>query len=302
MIKTAAIIGTNWGQVHIASIKQLNIQVIAIFDLEINKAQAVANQHNIALATDNLADLKNADLVVIATPAFSHSKVIQAFPTSYLICEKPVVGWQGDIDELPDNSEHIWINYAFSFLHSSQLISKKIEQGLQVDHVILNSQVNLPLNFNIQQWFLETTSHPLSWLIHQFGKPTLLTRHITKTTIQLQLRCANTLIEVNFSLAGDAGIYHHIKMRDAKNELSYQGCYRPRHTWCFQPVTLNNMALNQGEYSEQDCWLEANARSLMQIVSVLNGEQEKQQALTAGCFNIEKALSIETLLTRTPHV
>ncbi|WP_411992416.1 Gfo/Idh/MocA family oxidoreductase [Agarivorans sp. DSG3-1] len=294
-INTAAIIGSNWGMVHVDALKQRGLKIVSLVDLDLAKAQQIAQQHNIAHACNHIQHVPAVDLVLIATPALSHQQVIQHFKDSAIICEKPLLGLS-QVDNNFTWPQRLWVNYAFSQLASAKQLDSLLSGYSQPAHVRLNSQVNLPLNFTLEQWFLETTSHPLSWLLHRFGKPSQQKKTVDGQRLKLQLQAGKHLIDVDFSLGGPAGIFHQIDITIGQDSLSLNGEYVPGKPWRFSPVMLNQQAQNQGEYSPQDCWIEANQRSSQKMIEQFRGNISHADFLEQGGFDASKALWLEQAL------
>ncbi|MBD1388097.1 Gfo/Idh/MocA family oxidoreductase [Neiella sp. HB171785] len=292
-IRNAAIIGSHWGLVHLPPLQSLGIKVTALVSHDLQQAQAVAAEHQIPLVTDQATAIGQPDLVIVATPAVTHAEIIRAFPHSHIFCEKPVVGPYGNPAELPHWADRVLINYAFSQLDSSRCI---MAQQLTPRHIKLHSRVNLSgFDFDARQWFFEVTSHPLSWLLHWLGEPTLDRRHLDNHHIQLQLQCGTTDIDIDFAVAGEAGIYHRFEINCEQGLVELAGCYQPGSPWRFEPVLHNQQALNQGEFISSDCWLRANQRSLELAIRHFNGELTMTEVERLGAFSVAKALAIEGL-------
>ncbi|NMS31297.1 dTDP-4-dehydrorhamnose reductase, partial [Vibrio parahaemolyticus] len=86
-----------------------------------------------------------------------------------LICEKPLVGLNSDITHWQQPNANLLVNYAFAQLNTAKTIEKWLASQIQPCVVNLVTQVNLPGTFTLKEWFLETASHPISWLLHCFG-------------------------------------------------------------------------------------------------------------------------------------
>ncbi len=294
-ITKAAIIGCNWGMVHLAALQQSELEICALVDLDLQKAQHLAQQNNIPHAYQSLAQVPEVDLVIIATPAISHLQIIEHFSQQPIICEKPLLGLTAS--QLPAHwPKRLWVNYAFNQLESAQLINQLLRPTQGPIRVTFNSQVNLPLNFNLEQWFLETASHPLSWLLHLLGEPRQLSKQTNEQQLKLELACGEHRISINFTLGGAAGIYHQVQVQQGPQHLQLQGHYIPGKAWRFMPVLLNDEPQNQGEYHPQDCWLRANQRSTELIIQHLQGQLSEAELLAQGGFNPAKALWLEQSL------
>ncbi|GGA65124.1 hypothetical protein GCM10011369_03170 [Neiella marina] len=297
-IETAAIIGTHWGLVHLPTLQSQGITITALVSKDLPRAKQVATDHQIAMVTDQLEQIGQPDLVIVATPAVTHAAVIQAFPNSHIFCEKPVVGPYGNPADLPAWADRVLINYAFNQLDSARCV---MAQHLIPTHIQLQSSVNLSgFNFDAVQWFFEVTSHPLSWLIHWLGPPTLEQRRIDRDQIELRLRCGDTSIDIDFKVGGKPGIHHQFDMATASGSLTLNGYYQPGHPWRFEPVVLAQKPLNQGEFIDNDCWLRANQRSLLLALDCFNGRLSRAEAICQGAFSLSKALTIESLFEKKP--
>ncbi len=294
-ITKAAIIGCNWGMVHLAALQQSGLELSALVDVDLPRAQSLAQQLNIAHACQSLTQVPEVDLVIIATPAISHMQVIEHFSQQAIICEKPLLGLSAN--QLPANwPKRLWVNYAFNQLESAQLINQLIQPTQGPVRVQLSSQVNLPLKFSLEQWFLETASHPLSWLLHLLGEPRQLSKQTSEQELKLELACGEHRININFTLGGAAGIYHQVQVQQGQKNIQLKGHYIPGQAWRFMPVLLNGEPQNHGEYHESDCWLQANQRSTSLIIKHLQGQLSEAELLAQGGFNPTKALWLEQSL------
>ena len=75
------------------------------------------------------------------------------------------------------------------------------------------------------------------------------------------------------------------------------GGYRPDRQWWFDPVTLGDKRLTEGEYShDEDIWFRANRRSVDLFCRVLEGRIGISEAEALGAFGLRKALGMETML------
>ncbi|MCA1903963.1 MAG: Gfo/Idh/MocA family oxidoreductase [Cyanobacteria bacterium KgW148] len=91
------VIGTGFGkQVHIPGIQNSDgLQVVAVYDRDLDKAQKVATEFNIPFASDRFDAIlaqESVQIVTIATPPFLHFEMAKAALRSgkHIILEKPV--------------------------------------------------------------------------------------------------------------------------------------------------------------------------------------------------------------------
>ena len=294
-VTTAAIIGSNWGLVHLNPLRNYGIEVETLFDLDIAIAQHKAKELSIPTGTDQLEDVGEPDIVVLATPAHTHVELINHFQNSFIICEKPIIGWQGDARRLPTDSNGIWVNYAFPHLECMHLINE-ILSSEHIEEIRLSSSVNLPLNFTLEQWFLETASHPLSGLLNQLGKPRVISQNFLKNRIQITLVASEIPVHIEFELGGQEGIFHEIKLVSKEKNWRFPALYEPAKNWRYGPITLNGEQHCISGESDSDPWIVANAKSLYQLLDVYHEQLTVKQAKVHGSYDIEKALWIEQCL------
>ena len=92
-----AIAGTGFGQkIHLPAFEiHPDTEVVAIYHRDLNKAQAIALEHNIPLASDYLQDIctsEQVDLVSISTPPFLHYDMAKLAlqHNKHILLEKPL--------------------------------------------------------------------------------------------------------------------------------------------------------------------------------------------------------------------
>ncbi|MFN3361766.1 MAG: Gfo/Idh/MocA family protein [Pseudanabaenaceae cyanobacterium] len=102
-----AVAGTGFGkQVHIPGLQRCEgLGVVAVYDRNLAKAQAVAQEFHIPLATDRFSDLlerQDVQVVSISTPPFLHFEMARASLEAgkHIILEKPVTMKVGEAVEL----------------------------------------------------------------------------------------------------------------------------------------------------------------------------------------------------------
>lgn len=292
-IRTAAIIGVNWGLVHLQTLRDSRIDVVALVSKDLAQAQAAAELHGIPVATDNLDDIGVPDVVIVATPAFTHATVIKAFPYSHIFCEKPVLGPKGDINELPPWTARTLFNYAFTHLQTAKRVQALMPKP---ERVTLTSSVSLSgFAFNTIEWFFEIASHPVSWLFDWLGGPVDIQSTVSDEHCSLQFKCGTTHIDVRFTVGGTSGIHHAVEAQHKESRLTFSGAYSPGNPWWFGPVVCDGAPINDGEVSEDDVWLRANRASLKLALKVFRGDISPNAAEEQGAFGLNKALWVERL-------
>ncbi len=294
-MKTAAIIGCNWGITYIPVLQKYGLEITGLVDSHAGKARQKANEFGVPLGTDKLTEIGQPDLVIIATPARTHAEIASGLSVDCkILMEKPAVGWQGDPTALLQIPGPIWVNYAFSQLRTAQHIGERFSDSPA--KIRLSTQVNLPLRFSIHQWFFEVCSHPLSWLLHLTGRHHK-NRVIAKDNgLEVALWCGPHQVSVDLRVGGQPGIYHQLNIRQEDRHLEISGFYEPNRPWRYLPVILNGQPISAGEYSAQDCWLEANARAIWRILECFEDPQKTDKWLMEGGYDLEKSLWLEATI------
>lgn len=298
-MRTAAIVGTNWGLIHLATLRDAGLDVVALAGTSFDRTRAIAEREGVSGASTDLARLADVDLVVVATPASTHADVLRRLAVPHIVCEKPIIGIDGSPQDLPETGHRVFVNYAFAFLDSARLAADLINDSGGMAAARLECSVNLPQDFDVPQWFLEVASHPLSWLLHMSGPPHVRSRHQSATGLSLELTCSDVEIDVDFTVGGPAGIHQDIEVCARSGAtIGLSGRYVPGQPWEYDPVTVDGQQRNAGESGEPDCWMQANRRSVTTMIDVFRGDLDRSAALASGLFDIRKALWLERTLTQ----
>lgn len=299
----AVIVGTNWGLVHLYALRQLGVEVVALCGLDRGKVAEVAAQHQVPLALDSLAAVRELapDLVSIATPAATHAELLQALAPIPLICEKPLFGLH-PAQPFPELHSPVWVNYAFAFLQTAQCVQALRPHWGRIHQIRLLCTHDLPLNFSAAGWWLEVGSHPLSFLAHLCGEPEWCPATSVRQGTRLSCRMGGIPAELDCCHEpGLNGIRQQFWLTTEQGEVTVSGRYQVGDVWRYAPVCWNGVAQNEGEGGDTDCWFQANLLSLAHILQQLRGEQTRLQGLQQGLFNAEKAWPIDQLIMQAFH-
>ncbi len=293
----AGIIGLNWGRVHIGALRAAGVTVAAVCGRDPDVAARVARDEGIPLATTTPDDLAGLDVIVIATPAPSHGDLLRRFPSNRIICEKPLFGLSGGGVQRPASSPQVFVNYAFGFLDTARAAVEQLPRIGPLKHARLESRVALPGDFSVAGWFLETASHPLSWLLHCFGPAAAVSLQSSGSALAIKLldrHGAN--LDIAFQVGGPPGIHHRVSLHGAGGTLAFTGGYVPGDAWRFSPVLLDNAPVSNGEWLPDDCWIRANHRSVAAMIDVFHGTLSQEEGLDLGLFDMPKATTVEAVL------
>ena len=300
----AAVVGTGWGRVHVDALRRSGAEVVAVCGApqDAARTRAFAAEEGVALALDDprsVLDL-GVDVVTVATPARTHLDMLALFREVPLICEKPVVGADGDLRRLPDGGAATWINYAFSFLDSARVFTRALERLGPPTRVSIDTAYDLGLPFSAPEWFLEVASHPLSFVVHLLGEPAFVGGSTTTNPhgcIRLDLAIGEVEVTAtSHREPGLRGLRHAIRAHTAGGTLELEGAFHDGQPWRFEPVRLAGRPLNQGEWSPDDCWHRANVRSINAALDAIRTDPTPQQAAAAGLFTPSRAAAIDRCL------
>ena len=300
----AAVVGTGWGRVHVHALRRSGAQIIAVCGApqDALRTKAFADEERVPLALDDprsVLDL-DVDVVTVATPARTHQDMLALFQDVPLICEKPVVGVAGDLSRLPEGGAVTYINYAFPFLESAKVFTQALQRLGPPTRVHVETAYDLALHFTGPEWFLEVASHPLSLVVHLLGEPALLTGSTTadpNDVTRLDLAVGDVEVRViSRHQPGLRGLRHTIQARTSAGMLELTGAFHDGRPWRFEPVRLDGVPLNEGEWSPDDCWREANDRSIAAVLDAIRTNVTPEEAAASGLFTQWCAAAIDRCL------
>lgn len=117
------------------------------------------------------------------------------------------------------------------------------------------------------------------------------------SAIDLDLRATGGgTVHVEFRIGGEPGIAHTVEMFGNGASVTFDGAFRPGETWQFSPVRVNATAKTGGEWSPEDCWIQANYRAIGALASVIRDRLPASDGLETGLFDIPRALQVESVL------
>ncbi len=260
----AAVIGTNWGQVHKSALAAAGVDVVAMVGREDDLAR--------------LGDL-NLDLITVATPPATHAKVINALPDVPVLCEKPAVGL-GDAGALDSTRDApIWVNYAFGFLDVAQRAEAALPNLGDLQRVEVCSQVDLASERIGPDLFSEVATHPWSWVITLLGSPDVESARCVRSADAFTLNTSSDTLDVAIvcrEQPGLAGISHEVLFHGSHARMRVGGSFAVGSHWVFAAPTVewpdgSVDVLGSPETGPPDPWYRANARSVAAFVAAVSG-------------------------------
>lgn len=275
----AAVIGTNWGRVHVAALREAGVEVVALAGAQEAEVRSAAEALGVDVAVRDLRalDALELDLVTVATPAPTHVAIIEALPDVPVLCEKPAVGLS-PARALARRSP-VWVNHAFAFLEVAERAEAAVARLGPITDARCTTRFDLPgLPASGRAMLLELASHPWSWLAHLFGEPRGAgPARTVPGGVELAVRCGTTPVTVGCAHEADrAGIRHEVVISGEEGSLAVTGRFDLGRPWRFEAPVLTltdgrTEALGAVEAGLPDPWYRANARSIAAVVAALRG-------------------------------
>ncbi len=295
----AGVVGTNWGRVHIAGLRQAGCQVSTLMAHDKQLVTRIAGEEQIPSSGTELSLLAPCDLVTIATPTSTHLGYLQATQHKAVLCEKPLGltpdNW-GQFNALQHDC--LYISYPFPHLDTAQRLSQEIRSGHlgELNRICLVVGVNLPYPKTQVEWFVEDVVHPFSFLYTlfddfqwqgvQFGQG---------NSLSVQLTCQGALFDILLCDWPMPGLHFDLTIVGNKNAYQLRGGFRPERGWWFDPLLADAQAITPGEPVEDNPWIRANHRVMQHFVDCVQGNINAQDAHRLGMFNFARAKAMEEL-------
>ena len=181
MTRLALIGNGKWGNNYLSEVKKLkdvNIVYVKTYDWK------------------DLIGKKDIDGIIIATPDNTHTEIINAFPDTFLLVEKPLTTSLKEAMTIVNTKVMAGYIYLYNLALQEQM--KDIGQIHKIDFQLVNKEKEkgtTPL------WYL--ASHPISFCMLHLGKPQSIIAEKKKDVlfISLKYKLAECKIEVGWGVA-----------------------------------------------------------------------------------------------------
>lgn len=295
----AGVIGTNWGRVHIAGLRQAGCQVSALIANDQQLVTRIATEEQIPFSGTELSLLAPCELVTIATPTATHLTYLQAIQDKPILCEKPL-GLTPDNQEQFNELHHdcLYISYPFPHLDTAKRLHQEVKSGQlgKLNRICLVVGVNLPYAKTSVEWFVEDVVHPFSFLYTlfddfqwqgvQFGQG---------NNLSVQLTCQGALFDILLCDWPMPGLHFDLTIVGSKNAYQLRGGFRPERGWWFDPLLADATAITPGEPITCNPWIRANHRVIQHFVECDQGTISQEEAYQLGMFDFARAKEMESL-------
>ena len=136
-----AVVGAGIGRSHVRAYSALpeRFEVLAMCDIDAERARSVAEEHGIPRVVTDLAELlamDELDVIDLCTPPHLHfEQIVQVIGThKHAICEKPLVSSLREVDELirleASSGRRVMPIFQYRFGHGIQKLKLLIERGI----------------------------------------------------------------------------------------------------------------------------------------------------------------------------
>jgi myo-inositol 2-dehydrogenase/D-chiro-inositol 1-dehydrogenase len=293
------LIGTNWGRIYFGFVKKCGYSIDCVYGKNLEKVQRVVENEGMGKATNNLNDLDEMDVIIIASPIHTHFEYIKRFSGKKIFCEKPLHGSkQNDESKNLYLTEDVFVNYSYPFFNTSKEIERIIikEDFAEVYKITLDVGIKFDAIRDSKDWFVDVAVHPLYFLQKLFGKFEMidLETGVGEMNLSSKLESNNIILNLNLFKGHEEGISFDLKIYGKDKELSVFGGYKPAKMWFFEPIKVAGVEVNTGEYSTQeDIWMIANGEAFKIYLDYASGNIERKDAISLGLADARSAIDLE---------
>ncbi len=295
-----AVVGLNWGRVHLSAYYQLGYQVVALVDHNLEHCRSLAEQYHIEHCFDSIAKLKglDLDLISLAVPAKAHLQALRDAQelNCLILCEKPVLGYWATPEMYKNLPTNVFFNYAYPFLQDINLFYDRMHSMKNIKYLELNCRYNLPdiKSLNHAEMCYETVSHLIALAVHAMPPITDI-RRVDDTKI-VAVTGQGIEVRINCQKVDSFGGIEHEVIVQGDDQLEMRGAFYIGQNWHYQPIMFNGEKISQEFFPQEDPWYSANKRSIENILKFASGSQPLDETLKRGAFNLDKAMQVENIL------
>lgn len=300
----AAVIGSNWGAVHVAALRAAGVEVVALLGRDPAGISEAAQRLEVPRAATDIPHLAalardpGLDLITVAAPPATHAPILAQLCAMAetadlpILCEKPAVGLNQTWQPPATRRAPIWVNYAFAFSAAAQQVTTALPSLGSIATAEVTCTFDLPGQLDVKLGLLEIASHPWSYLVTLLGAPTPArptTPAGAGSQLTVELSCGSTPATVSVMREpGYAGIGHRVVLHTTSGQVEVLGRYRIGAQWEFavQYPGADPVAVSPDQPG--DPWYHANAAAIGAVVDCVRG-----LAADPRLFSWDAALAID---------
>lgn len=275
----AAVVGTNWGAMHVAALRDAGVAVVAVAGADARRTAAAAVGLGVPSGVTDLTELADMalDVITVATPATTHVWVINALPDVPVLCDKPAVG-TGRLEPLVGRASPVWVNYAFPVLETARRAAAALPHIGEIQSARARADCDLASDHGPVEWFFEVATPPWSWLVTVLGGDIEAGLRAADSGPEVVVVAVCGGVPVRVCAArrpGIDGIRYALGVTGARGEVRLSGRYRVGQPWVYGPVVrhsaVDRRELGPREVGPPDPWQRANGGAVWAFVEALCG-------------------------------
>jgi predicted dehydrogenase len=250
-----AVVGMGIGRSHVRGYQSVadRFEIVAVCDIDAERARPVAEEHGIPRVVTDLAELcrmEDLDVIDLCTPPHLHFEQIQQVLDAgkHVICEKPLVSSLREVDELEraeaDSSGRIMPIFQYRFGHGLQKLKLLLAEGIAGKAYLATVETawrRRPEYYAVPwrgKWATERGGALLSHAIHNhdilcfvLGPPRRVFAYTTTRVNDIEVEdCAAVALEMADGSAASLGVTLGSAQEISRHRFSFSGLVAESNT------------------------------------------------------------------------
>lgn len=253
--KKIAIVG-NKDVIRLSHIyRNLGYKINMIFENDILQAKELAEITNIENYTDKWEDLLEVEQIIISSQEYINVDFLNKIKEKIVILMHfPIINTEEDYDSFKTlfKENQIYLVYIFSQL----ITARKIREIINLEKIgkIMNIFLDIGAleSTNFKDSFFQITLAPLSFLTLYFKKFFLdySDYNVNNNLVFTHLCNGEQRLNINFYKLWYEGRKYNIRIVGETGEIKVEGKYTKKDNWNYEPLSVNEELVGQGEYSK----------------------------------------------------
>ena len=253
--KKIAIVGNKY-VIRLSHIyRELGYKINLIFDSDIAQAKELSEIANIENYTDKIEELLGVEQIIITSQEYINLEFLTKIKEKTIILMKfPVISDEKEYDLYKSlfKENPIYLVYMFSQLITARKIREIINMGKigKIMNIFLDIGAKDEKEF--KDSFFQITLAPLSFLTLYFKRFYLdySDYNVNNNLVFTHLCNGDQRLNINFYKLWYEGRKFNIRIIGDQGEIKVEGKYTKKENWNFEPISVNEENLGQGEYSK----------------------------------------------------
>lgn len=277
--KKIAIVG-NKDVIRLSHIyRNLGYKINLIFDNDILQAKELAEIANIENYTNNLEDLLEVEQIIVSSQEYINLEFLTKIKEKTLILMHfPIIHNETTYNGFKNlfKENQIYLVYIFSQL----ITARKIREIINLERIgkIMNIFLDIGAldDIDFKDSFFQITLPPLSFLTLYFKRFYLDYSDYNPDSnfVFTHLCNGDQRLNINFYKLWYEGRKYNIRIVGETGEIKVEGRYTKKDNWNYEPLSVNEEIVGQGEYSKEVETLQDLA--LRDYIEILEKEIHKE--------------------------